>query len=402
MRLLSGGAKHQSPRSFSLVTTTTPHHRGCRLLSSAATKTDDDTTTTDSWEDRFKRKHVINAWSSDDISPLMTAATADHTNKGYNELLAVDKSTRYVIHLLYDLSLNISYDWSNAERATALRCHVALQRLADVNMQLHHQTELLSGSIGLRAYEILQGMELFYGQTADERMVLPHPTAATYLMVLRLLAKDPLLASPHLAQVVVERMQQRYDELPGQLELQPNVVHWNQVLSAWAISSTEEEKSFHAANLLQRLKQREIADASSYSHVLRACARSDMSPKGKKLGAEVAIKVYNDMKSRTDLKPNSYLFTFLLQACAYISDPDRRNKISENAFMDCRTDGCVNSHVLAAFQSAVSPEFFQRTMNRGTDRLGGDDGRDVAISTLLKRLPKNDYRNATMKNEFGW
>jgi hypothetical protein len=259
----------------------------------------------------------------------------------------------------------------------------------------------LSGSISMRAYEILQGMELFYGKSMDERMVLPNPNGETYLMVLRMFAKDPL-GNPNLAHEVVERMQQRYDELPGQLELQPNVVHWNQVLSAWAVTTLptlQAEKAFHAAALLQQLKSMGMLDTSSYSHVLRACAKSDASPKSKQLGAGVAMKIYKESRKRTDLERTTYLYTFFLQACAYISDPARRDQEARTAYFDCANAGCVNSHVITAFQAAASPQTFRDTFDGGSQRRLDDN---PSASALLRRLPKSASCNANLTKHSGW
>jgi hypothetical protein len=365
-----------------------PSSHARRLLSTAASTTP----STPSWEDHFQRRDLLNAWSNG-FDPLVTAGPQED----YNNLLALDKSTRYVVQLLYDLYHNVSHH--TLDRATTQRCNVALSKLSEIAMPNYQSA--LSGSISMRAYEILQGMELFYGKSMDERMVLPHPTGETYLMVLRMFAKDPL-GNPQLAQAVVERMQQRYDELPGQLEMQPNVVHWNQVLSAWAVTAlpdVQAEKAFHAATLLQRLKSMEILDMSSYSHVLRACAKSDVSPKSKQLGAGVAIKVYKEARKRTGLEPTTYLFTFFLQACSYISDPAKRDQEARTAYFDCANAGCVNSHVIAAFQGAASPQMFRDTFDGGSQRRLDDD---PSASALLRRLPKSAIRNANLTKESGW
>jgi len=325
-----------------------PQHRlapVCRLFSSAAP-----------WEDRFPREDLLNVWGTD-ISPL--------------DNLSLDKSSRYVMQLLHGLHLNLQ-GWE-LDRATKERCNRVIEQLSSSDVE----------GRATRADEILRGMQIFYGK-GDDRMVLPHPNADTYLMVLRLFATDPA-ASPQRAQEIVESMQQRYEEA-GQLDLQPNVVHWNQVLSCWA-NSKGEDKAFHAANLLQRLKRKDSADRSSYSHVLRACARSEKTSKSRKLGAEVAIKVYKEARSRTDLEPTSYLYSFYLQALANLTDQERRDAEALSAFRDCCKTGYMNAYVLDNFRQTASSKLYQKTFG---DRVLNTQ----KASVLLKRMAKSDTRNA--------
>ena len=424
-----------------------------------------------SWEDLFPRHTVLNPWSMQDeeVTPL-------------KEDVALDKTTRYLLQLLLkqyeqqqqqqlyenyptmDHDIVLGTDTDQIDRATTNRCHRAIERLLSAPTTWRGRAA--------RADELLQGMQLFYhvkvrpsivppttfpfpklirstgtdaawnsSQSIPNNPYAPYPTSATYLMVLRLFAADAS-SCPRRAHAIVEQMQERY-EMHGALELQPNVVHWNQVLSCWAISS-HEDKAYQAANLLQQLKRNgtpqsghnhktnnnknndnsknnqthtsrkhsSLVDVSSYAHVLRACAKSDMSLHSKKLGAEIAIKVFKELRNaRTDLIPTTYVYAYYLQALSYLTDTDtspeqtvpphqqqqrqqskypnnRREVEAVAAYQDSIDMGCVNQYVLDNFRQAVSLPVYQTTI--GNVLLADHP----TTSRLLKRLPASAKRNS--------
>lgn len=483
-------------------------------------------TSSSSWEDVFPRHSVLNPWSTHDheIAPLTGDLALDKTTRHLLQLLleqyyeqqqqqqhqqVYNDHTRQLRTDLYDSAFETHGGSGGGghrvlDRATTIRCNRVIEALLS-------SSNVMRGKAA-RADEILQCMQLFYkdaspspsppepstqpsspfpfsklqqrssagttkaahdtaGGTSAAAWNLPtssiltanapYPTSATYLMVLRLFAADPS-ACPRRAHAIVEYMQQRY-ETHGPLDLQPNVVHWNQVLSCWAISS-QEDKAYQAANLLQQLKRNgtrrnhhdvrhpddmdstnstnnnnnirqphtttwsNLVDISSYAHVLRACAKSDMSPYSKKLGAEIAIKVFKELRNtRTDLIPTTYVYTYYLQALAYLPDTtgsssssssqpepnaqhqqqqqqrqhaapllttyqiNRREVEALAAFQDSINMGCVNEYVLDNFRQAVSVALYRNTM--GNHMLADHP----TTAQLLKRLPARARRNAKSK-----
>jgi hypothetical protein len=241
-------------------------------------------------------------------------------------------------------------------------------------------------------------------------------------------------------------MQQRYVEY-GQLDHQPNVVHWNQVLSCWAVSATRDNKAFEAANLLQTLQsvpksqypQQQYhsihLDTSSYAHVLRACAKSDWSTKSRLLGAKVALRVYAEFRKRVlqqeeqlgesfseqhqqqqqqkhRLIPTTYVYTYYFQAIANLASSSsssssergggaagggsgnsmqqQRDHAAVAAYHDAVYHGCVNEYVLDNFRQAVhnNMQVFRSTV--GEQYFGAHY---TTTAQLLSRLPAQTKRN---------
>ncbi|KAI2499430.1 hypothetical protein MHU86_15075 [Fragilaria crotonensis] len=393
-----------------------------------------------SLEELFPRQDILNAWGPD-------LATLDDT--------FLDRSTRYIVHLLTAQRLNLIMTMSNdgtddpnahggssgngaaaaatntiLDRPTTERCNRAIENLILANT--------VSEGKATRADEILRAMQAFY--PLPMTTILPLPTADTYFMVLRLFASDPT-ACPERAAAIVETMQQRYDEY-GQLDHQPNVVHWNQVLSCWAVSATRDEKAFEAANLLQKLQSPSVPqqqpqqlsvqshsinlDTSSYAHVLRACAKSDWTPKSRMLGAKVALRVYAEFRKRVlqqqeedeqrqhgeslppeqpkhSLIPTTYVYTYYFQAIANLSSgssagtsiqkqqlQQQRDDAAVAAYHDAVYHGCVNEYVLDNFRQALhnNMQIFRSTV--GEQYFGAHY---TTTAQLFSRLPPETKRN---------
>jgi hypothetical protein len=200
-------------------------------------------------------------------------------------------------------------------------------------------------------------MELFFGIEHDQRFVLPHPNEETFHLVLDTFGKDPT-GDPHQARAVIERMESRCADL-GKLNLKPNAVNWNCVLRSWAISG-DEKKAFHAAKLLNEMREINVYDNVSYGHVLRACALSDMSPKAKTLGVEVAKIVMQEFREKDHVEPTTHIYALFFKACSLQKPSHKLDGLLAEIFRECGDKGYVNTHVLEALRSAASPELFQR------------------------------------------
>ena len=385
-----------------------PRCRSC--FSSDATNSAMSRTTTNtappSLDEAFPRHDILNAWGSD-LAPLEDAA--------------LDRSTRYMVQLLTAQYQRLHWsilsgtnqttttfiddddnDDSVLDCATTERCNRVMENLSMA-------TTVTQGR-ATRADELLRGMQAFYSIPTSSAINRPAPTADTYFMVLRLFASDPT-ANPHRAGYIVETMKERYHEY-GQLDHEPNVVLWNQVLSCWAVSQVHDDKAFQAANLLQKLKQNDAItlDTSSYAHVLRACAKADWSAKSKLLGAQVALKVYSDFRkqqeqqptesstatagTRWTLAPTPYIYTYYFQATAHLADSKRRIQAAIAAYHDAADYGCVNEYVLDNFRQAVDDiPLFRKTVG---EQLFGNY---TPTPQLLSRLPARVKRNNGSKKQ---
>ena len=218
-----------------------------------------------------------------------------------------------------------------------------------------------------RADALLQCMELFRNidpkdSNAKLPYKLPHPDFHTYQSVLSLYGRTDGLSAeegPERCQAVVKRMEQQSHEF-GDLSLRPSSFAWNQVLQAWS-TCTHPEKAFFAANLLQHLKRDGLCDDFSYNHVIAACAFSSNQGRSKKLGSQVAIKVWHEMISK-DIRCTSRSFHFYLTACSYILDAKQRDHEVEAAFCKCRDEGKVSNYVLKSMKQAASPALQEKLL----------------------------------------
>ena len=455
-------------RPISLINTILPvahnnkinNSHSCRswFSSEASASESSSLKSTQSLEELFPRQEILNPWGSD-LVPLeatfldrstrymVQLLTAQHQRLHFN-IMATNNHPRSATTTTTNTNATTYYDTVDddhddfvLDRATTQRCNRVIENLAGMAT-----TSNVSHGRAARADEVLRAMQAFYNTmptttssssalAAAAAASLPLPTADTYFMVLRIFAADPT-ANPERAADICSMMQHRYDEY-GQLDHQPNVVHWNQVLSCWAVSIRHENKAFEAANLLQRLKSLQDKnessssssavklDTSSYAHVLRACAKSDWNAKSRMLGAEVALKVYSDFRkqqqeqqseslspssspspssaaaaaARFTLAPTTYVYTYFLQAIAHLSgDTKRRIQAAVAAYNDAVDHGCVNEYVLDNFRQALPKEdvhIFRRTVG---EKLFGNY---TPTAKLLSRLPARAKRNNGSKKKDG-
>jgi len=244
---------------------------------------------------------------------------------------------------------------------------------------MHHAVENTNGQIeeyAFRADAILQCMQLFFNILPDNSSVrlpypLPLPDRDSYVIVLTLYSRTKHLAAikgPLRCQEILEQMK-RHSTLAGDLNLQPIPHDYNKVLLAWG-SSLSPQKAYHAANLLQHLKQEELCDEMSYTHVLRACAFSKfdgIDPALQRLAAQIAIKVYHDMISnKITCTPLTY--SYFLRACVFLADDKERDDEVEAAFTKCCNEGKVDETMILRLKNVASPQLWKKIMGRLADR----------------------------------
>ena len=389
----------------------------------------------------------------------------------------LDRPTRFLLSLLDD---SINGIRRGKDKATTARCHRQLKRLADTSIGGRR----LDGR-AKRADEILIRMEkiLFIdggansgndasgsnasvstststsactsgdvggisgrGSNTSKRSMhasqhkyeRPLPNRQTYLMVLRLYAQTPGPAAlADRAEAIVAGMELASERL-GDLSLRPRTVAYNQAIAAWA-SSTDPSKAYRAATVLATLKAMDLADASSYGHVLRACATTaassddagdDDDELGRSTSQQTALKIamglWKDLDSRamkrrtnadddddnaneengkSDLLLSSHFYTFLLRTLGFMpaSKPLEKDAAISKAFKNCCRDGMVNAHVLQALYSVASKSTCGELLG---DRLASQaEGAMKTISgaaILAQKVPDAWTRKAVVANSWGW
>jgi len=277
-----------------------------------------------------------------------------------------------------------------------------------------------------RAEAILRTMELFWDLIPDliedtypQRRVLkgvgynhstvkpstkwPLPTYEIYVEVLRALST---VRAPKQYQTTVQNSDvtwtcqnvmlrlQRFYQTKGFVYLKkPPVEGWNQVLSAWANAHGDRhhpEKALHATQFFMDMKllYHVQPDASSYSHVMRACAHHDMNALAKELGAKVAVRFWkehakDELKSQS-FTPTPYMFVFFMRAISGLPDATEVEKYLKEAWEGACLAGVVNEHVLYEFQVS-SPTFFKEHLKEYKDKVNTEEINKTPSTAYDKR-----------------
>lgn len=303
------------------------------------------------WRDWFQSAEYVNAWS-DDIEPLDDAPVVDGQSRMVLDLL----------NKLFQVGLTKTVD-----RVTTERVHAVLQQLAD----LPQQTTNSMWQRAERGRALLEAMEQFE-ELRDEPSLplsLPIPTHETYWRVLRMYSSKYLHGTkdkhgkdvPEICRAIVQRMQDS-----GHLELQPTVIHWNQVLSAYA-NSRSETRPLDAAKLLYELDSKGMTDASSFSHALRACSalsarHQTVTPKFVEIAIPVAQRIWSGLKQSDSIDIQPYHFTHILRVFRNIPDVAKRDEAAYKVFSEAIQARKVNIHVLNELLQVASQDVIARLL----------------------------------------
>lgn len=384
---LKASVSHNSPSQVNWL-----HQVGARRrrLSSTSVGLQDEQSlgnlrrTTSDWREWFQSPEYRNAWSVDDVVPL-------------EENQVLDRQSRFLLNLLnklHQVSLTTTVD-----RVTTLRIHAMLQRLED----LPDKSSNAMWQKAERGRALLEAMELFEPLRREHGLPLelPLPTQETYWRVLRMYGSKYLHGSqalnrdvPQICLDIVQRMQD--SQL---LELQPTVLHWNYVLSAYA-NSSEEERPLKAAELLYSLDAKGLTDASSFSHTLRACVsmtarHQKTSPRFEQLGTMVAKRVWKGLKLSETIQSQPFHYVHMLRVGRNMKTETERDEFVKEIFEEATQARMINVHVLNEFLRVATPALVQKVLgkkNYSTDPL-----------QLIRQIPsdwiESDPRNS---NPYEW
>eukprot|EP00562_Extubocellulus_spinifer_P033213 CAMPEP_0178698752 /NCGR_PEP_ID=MMETSP0699-20121125/10699_1 /TAXON_ID=265572 /ORGANISM="Extubocellulus spinifer, Strain CCMP396" /LENGTH=492 /DNA_ID=CAMNT_0020344823 /DNA_START=15 /DNA_END=1490 /DNA_ORIENTATION=- len=379
-------------RTFSFASLQTREDSSTSAPSHSTTTTDVSDDNPINWTEWFPDEEYGDVWA-DGLEPL--------------DCPELDKPTRFLISLLNDSLIGVR---RGQDKATTARCHRQLERLSDMAIG----GKKLEGR-AQRADAILRRMEkhLFASASSSDqhsspslaalqhKYELPLPDRKTYLMVLRLYAKTTGPAAiAERAEEIVGNMQRAFEEL-GDISLRPQAVAYNQVISAWA-SSTEHDKAYRAASVLAKVKEAEVADASSYGHVLRACATSDYTNKSRMAALKIALGLWKDLDSKNEQRHllTSHFYTFLIRTLGFMSEkkPKERDAAIKKAFVGCKRDGVVNAHVLHCLHLVASKSLYHELLG---ERLAVQ-GENAGAAVVAQKVPNSWTRNAMASNSWGW
>ena len=324
---------------------------------------------------------------------------------------SLDASSR---HFIKQLQVLYHDKFNRDETITTRRCHSMIHRLlssaeevaATRSQQQQQQQQdgaaapdhgkniaVMKRQRVMRAVAILRTMELFWefvpgvfaSATAAKKSTAtqqhqqrhgsnaskwPLPTYELYadmargLAALRASKQYDLVRNadvPFVCQEILLRWNDLHKEKGMVYLKKPPVEAWNQVLLAWANAHGDRdhpEKALYATQFLLDMKTEYnvTPDASSYGHVLRACAHNDQNQIAEELGGRLAIRLWTGfMKEdleRSLLMPTSYTYVFFMRALSNVPDAEKAEYYLQEAWASVCAMGLVNEHVLSELENS--------------------------------------------------
>ncbi|CAJ1931010.1 unnamed protein product [Cylindrotheca closterium] len=294
--------------------------------------------------------------------------------------------------------------WQRAERARLILEH--MEAIADDFRQSCHRRNQRQDDAEAATWH-MNGMHRenrsSLSPLTESSRTLPLPTSETYMLVLKLYATKYLhgeVSVPETCRAIVERMQQnalvtfdadvKEGEEDGQitgktsqktanqghivssLSPVPTTQHWNQVIIAWA-NSMDPKRPIHAAQIAHALDEQGMADASTFSHALRACVSLDSrqqvaTPEFIQLALPVAQKLQNgllarQLQNREDPKKvplEAFHIVHLLRVARNLlpsrkEQQELRNEMIRNTWQMATSLQKINVHVVQELLQVASP-----------------------------------------------
>lgn len=277
---------------------------------------------TSTWRDWFPDAAYRNAW------------TTSTTIGDRLDVPEAEMATRHLLQLLQEQHRSVP---RSDDRATLERCNHVLEQLAATpNESTTAKAE--------RALAILSAMQLYQDAHASV-MELPLPNRTTYQTVLTLLAAAPL---PQHARAVVEHMDERYRR-HGDWELKPHAFHWNCVLLAYE-QCQEWDKAAAAFGVFMTCHREGLTGPSSFLTMLRICAHKHVNEKAGLLGANLAVKLWQDtVEPGLDMDLAPHFFVFFLQAIRRLPQGRLRDEYFEACMDEAIRRGKVNPFLWQEF-----------------------------------------------------
>lgn len=312
-------------------------------------------------------------------------------NDGHDEKLEIiledtvlEHSTGWVLKLLRQ-------DVGEDEPVTTKRCHVALYQLLyaynprEVKQRRFRRENLVPGSAS-RAYNIYKAMIHHPSVTVDDQ---------TVRLVLQILSRDHSTSDSYPRSL---ELVENYLSQLTQQSLQQETWMYNQVLACLA-NSSKWDKAYLAIKLFTETMHPNI-DASSYSHILRAC-RSSTTEKNKKIGQKIAYQLWDKhiSLSKDPKLLSPHVYTFLFQ-----SVPNHKQHFLQ-ILEHCCQMGKLNSHVIV--EILKNKETFLSSHHSITKYIiKAEQNKPIhqQAAALFKIIPKKWSRNvtSTSSNSFGW
>lgn len=167
----------------------------------------------------------------------------------------------------------------------------------------------------------------------------------------------------------------------------PSLNVWNTLMLVYAESKLE-DKAEKALHVLSRLEDSgNKGDSVSYNSILKACSKSNSKKRQiRKRVLEISHIALHALRSRKDLKPDSYTYNSLLWISdKFIDHPEERRATIKALFQSCCNDGEVNKFLIGTFKKVAPRDLFLELIG---DKMGIDEFIDI------QNLPREWTRNS--------
>ena len=218
------------------------------------------------------------------------------------------------------------------------------------------------------------------------------PSTVSYNSVLNALSKTNDPDAPQRSEYILEEMIRLFST--GDKSIQPDVFSFCTVINTWSKSKAS-DKAQKAWNLLREMESMKIIpNVYVYTAILNACAYSSGDENQKRDAMNMAINIMVELQNRKDCFANHVTYATFFNACHNLL-PDMHNEESDSivelVWNQCVEDGQVGFATLAQLQKAASPKLFKLLVgNHMTDNNKGITNDD---------LPKKMTRNVREKRQ---
>jgi len=236
---------------------------------------------------------------------------------------------------------------------------------------------------------ILQRMEEQSGDDGEVAAALPN--TVSYNTLLKAYSRGQIADVNYVkeSEELLTRMERLYNRTNNtNAQVVPDVVTYSTIITTYA-RSNKPQKAKHAITLLQKMiKSYDAGNTNAkpsiytFNACLNACAYTTHRSE-KNNAFLIAITTLLSLEKYT--KPDHVTYGTLLRAFSNLlsEDDDRRNRVTESVFTQCRKEGMVGSLVIQQMKFAASPDVFRQLVGRDIF----DDG--IRTSSLPAKWSRN-------------
>mmetsp|Transcript_20586 Transcript_20586/g.28656 ORF Transcript_20586/g.28656 Transcript_20586/m.28656 type:complete len:281 (+) Transcript_20586:141-983(+) len=222
------------------------------------------------------------------------------------------------------------------------------------------------------------------------------PDIISYTSVIECYSKSP---DPKASEAAEKLLHEAFDEYEktGNPEMMPNLRTFTMVIQALAKCPREGNAAkarlflsqlteMYEDTMDEKLKPNEFP----YNYVINCAANTFGTQEDKVKAFRIATQTYQEMRTSTYVKPDSFTYAFWIKACNNLLPiSDLHSKCVSLAFEQCKIDGLVTKEVLNRLQSELAPETIQDLL-------------EVQGSTGHRHFQVQDLPRSWSSNTPGW